>query len=105
MDLINLHEQNPGHFLLEGELTFSTIDKNTLKKFSFLKEPNAITLDLGQITSTDSAGLALIIEWLKIAHDNQTALHLVNMPEQLKTLARLAGVAQMLESADNTSDC
>ena len=91
MSKLNIIDQGGGHFFIDGDLTFSTIDKQTVKSFSFLKSAKNITIDLSHVTSTDSAGLALMIEWIKYTHDNNTRLHFKNIPEQLLTLAKLSG--------------
>ena len=85
---------------IEGDLTFSTIDKNTAKIMSKLITPNDITIDLKQVEATDSAGLALIIEWLKIARSRNIELAFINVPEQLQALARLSGFEYLFQSAN-----
>ena len=80
-----------GHYAVEGELTFASIDKRTLNAFGFIKTGKHITLDLSAVTSTDSAGLALMIEWIKYARHHRTQLVFKNIPEQLRNLARLSG--------------
>jgi len=88
---LNIVAQGAGHFFVDGDLTFSTIDQDTVKSFTFLKSAKDITIDLSHVTCTDSAGLALMIEWIKYTHDNNTRLHFRNIPEQLLTLAKLSG--------------
>jgi phospholipid transport system transporter-binding protein len=85
---------------IEGDLTFSTIDKNTAKIMGKLITPNDITVDLKQVEATDSAGLALIIEWLKIARSRNIELAFINVPEQLQALARLSGFEYLFQSAN-----
>jgi len=85
---------------IEGDLTFSTIDKNTAKIMNKLMTPNDISVDLKQVETSDSAGLALIIEWLKIARSRNIELAFINVPEQLKALAHLSGFDYLFQSAD-----
>jgi len=59
---LNIIKESNGHFVIDGDLTFATIDKQTLKSFSFLKAAKEITIDLSRVSNTDSAGLALMIE-------------------------------------------
>ena len=95
MSSLSIIKKSPKHFIVEGNLTFATIDKQTLKSFSFLNEPTQeITLDLGRVTSTDSAGLALMIEWIKYSRNNRTHVIFKNIPEQLLNLAKLSGFDQ-----------
>lgn len=83
---------------IEGDLTFSSIDKNTARIMDKLLTPNDITINLKQVDATDSAGLALIIEWLKIARSRNITLTFVNVPEQLQALALLSGFESLFQS-------
>lgn len=85
---------------IEGDLTFSTIDKNTAKIMDKLLTPNDITVNLKLVEAIDSAGLALIIEWLKIARSRNIKLAFINVPDQLQALAHLSGFEYLFQSAD-----
>jgi phospholipid transport system transporter-binding protein len=88
---LNIIEQGAGRFIIDGDLTFSTIDKKTVKSFGFLKTSKHIIIDLGRVSCTDSAGLALMIEWIKYTRHNRARIVFKNIPEQLINLARLSG--------------
>ncbi len=81
-----------GQFIIVGDLTFSTISKETVKSMSFLSSANEITLDLNQVGLTDSAGLALMVEWVKYARGKRCHAVFKNIPEQLRNLAKLSGL-------------
>jgi len=99
---LNIIKKSNGHFVIEGDLTFATIDQQTLKSFSFLKTAKEITIDLGSVPCTDSAGLALMIEWIKYSRHNRTQLSFKNIPEQLLNLAKLSGFDQSSHFAIQT---
>ena len=94
MSQLNIIKENARYFVIDGDLTFATIDKQTLKSFSFLKAAQEITIDLGRVSNTDSAGLALMIEWIKYSRQNRTQLSFKNIPAQLLNLAKLSGFDQ-----------
>ncbi len=94
MPQISFQEQQPGHILVEGALTFSNIDKNTVKSCTFLNTTSNICIDLKNVTATDSAGLALIVEWIKMCEHKNTHIAFTNIPQQLLALARLSGFDQ-----------
>jgi phospholipid transport system transporter-binding protein len=87
-------DQGAGVFVVDGDLTFASIDKKTVKSFDFLNTSKVITIDLGLVACTDSAGLALMIEWIKHTRSHKTQLHFKNIPEQLRNLAKLSGFDQ-----------
>jgi Predicted NTP binding protein (contains STAS domain) len=91
MAKLSLIEQSPGHFTVEGNLTFASIDKETLKSFKFLKGIDTICIDLAKVGTTDSAGLALMIEWIKQSRMIRAQLRFKNIPDQLLALAKLSG--------------
>ena len=49
-----------------------------------------VELDLSAVDQCDSAGLALLVDWLRIATLNGQQLVLVHMSDQMAALARLA---------------
>lgn len=77
--------------VLSGDLTFATINKKTVRLIDFKKINHQVVIDLAEINNSDSAGLALIIEWLKLGKTGQTQLWFKNIPLQLLTLAKLSG--------------
>lgn len=77
--------------VLSGDLTFATINKKNVRLIDFKKINHEVVIDLAEINNSDSAGLALIIEWLKIGKTGQAQLRFKNIPLQLLTLAKLSG--------------
>jgi phospholipid transport system transporter-binding protein len=88
---LEIIDQGGGDFVVNGDLTFATIDKQTVKSFDFLNTTKLATIDLGHVTCTDSAGLALMIEWIKYTRHNKIQLRFKNIPKQLHNLAKLSG--------------
>ena len=55
-----------------------------------------ITIDLAGVTQADSAGLALLIEWLRQAHSAQCNVRFTNIPPQMQVLIRVNGLQDTL---------
>lgn len=91
MSKLKIIDQGAGLYVVEGELTFSSIDKETLKSPPFPNKDKDIMVDLGLVSSSDSAGLALMIEWLRQARAKRAQVHFKHIPKQLLTLAKLSG--------------
>jgi phospholipid transport system transporter-binding protein len=49
-------------------------------------------IDLGGVTRADSAALALIIEWRRLATQRALTLELRGLPAQLRALAAASGL-------------
>lgn len=91
MSKLTIIDQGGGVFLIDGDLTFASIDKKTVTSFDFLNTTKLATIDFSRVTCTDSAGLALMIEWIKYTRHHRIQLHFKNIPAQLRNLAKLSG--------------
>lgn len=92
MSKLQITDEGAGCFAVDGDLTFATIDKKTVQSLAFLTAAKEITVDLSRVANTDSAGLALMIEWIRYARGKRTALSFKNIPRQLLNLAKLSGL-------------
>ncbi|MGY6213856.1 STAS domain-containing protein [Methylolobus aquaticus] len=63
-------------------------------------ERGDVLLDLGEVTRADSAGLALLIEAMRLACQRDVRLRLRNLPAQVEALAVVSGVDEMLPRED-----
>lgn len=55
-----------------------------------------MVIDLQQVEAVDSAAVSLMLLWLREAQRNQVKLCFAHVPENLLSLARLYGVAELL---------
>jgi phospholipid transport system transporter-binding protein len=53
-------------------------------------------VDLGEVTDLDSSLLAVLIDWLREAKAQGRTLTYARLPEDLRTLAQLYGMAELL---------
>jgi phospholipid transport system transporter-binding protein len=53
-------------------------------------------VDLGEVTELDSSLLAVLFDWMRAAKAGGQALSLERLPADLKSLAQLYGVAELL---------
>lgn len=92
-----LRGEGAGRFRLEGDVSFSTVMHLLHESRSkFEHEPN-IRLDLSGVEHIDSAGLALVIEWMREARQREQALEIKSAPERLVALARICDVIRLLQ--------
>lgn len=89
---LSIVSKGDGQWLIHGELTFASINGKLIDSPPFLRTNQDIILDFSHVTSTDSAGLALMIEWIKITRHQRSQLHFKNVPKQLLNLAKLSGL-------------
>ena len=57
------------------------------------------TVDLAGVTEVDSSALSLLLEWRREAGRNGRSIRFLNLPANLKSLAELYGVTELLGEA------
>lgn len=91
-----LESLGEGRFRLEGVLDATTVVRLLNQgNEQFAGLPGA-QIDLSGVTATDSAGLALLIEWLRGARERGQVMRFGQLPEQLSALARISEVESLL---------
>lgn len=85
-----------GRIQVAGPVTFATAAALLAASRPLLANRPEVTIDFGGTTTVDSAGLALLIEWLRQARTGQQQLHFVALPDKLLAIARLSGVEELL---------
>ena len=58
-----------------------------------------VTVDLAAVTEVDSAALSLLLEWRREAGRSGRAIRYLNLPANLKSLAGLYGITELLDAA------
>jgi phospholipid transport system transporter-binding protein len=79
-----------------GALEFATVTELLPLGTSAIDSGHASVIDLGGVTGSDSAGLALLIEWLSVAKAAGRSLRYDKVPLQLQQLARLSEVDHLI---------
>jgi len=85
-----------GRVEIAGDLTFETVAGLRERGAEVLRGNGDVTLDLNAVTRADSAGLALMVEWLRQAKRKDAGLHVVNMPAQMLAIARMCKLDSIL---------
>jgi len=88
-----------GRFRVSGVLNAVTVVdllKESRERFAGVTR---IELDLGAVGESDSAGLALLLEWLRVARHANQQIHYTNVPTQISALARISEVDDLLTAA------
>ncbi|MBS0614654.1 MAG: STAS domain-containing protein [Proteobacteria bacterium] len=85
-----------GKARVRGPLSFATTGALLQSGASFITGGSARSIDLSAVSGADSAGLALLIEWLSLSQAAGGTLRYENIPTQLMQLARLSEVEPLL---------
>ena len=87
---------NENRFLVSGDLNFSnvmSVYENSLNQLHHCRE---LRFDFSQLRSSDSSGLALIMEWIKFARQHQKAVHFSHLSQDLMSLAKVSGLDKII---------
>lgn len=86
-------------FRVSGALDFTTVPAIADASLSLLdRMPTGASIDLAGVERVDSAGLALVLEWIAIAEAAGHHLSIENIPDKLHALARISEVEEFLRS-------
>jgi phospholipid transport system transporter-binding protein len=85
-----------------GDLSFETVPAVLGQTEQFAQRPDLperLTIDFAGVTGVDSAAVALLLEWRRLAAARGKALEFANLPANLMALAELYGVAELIRPA------
>jgi phospholipid transport system transporter-binding protein len=91
-----LEETGNGNWLLVGDLSFTTVPVLSGELDIKSADHPLISIDLAGVTRSDSAGLALLIEWLRESERLGKTITFLNMPVQMQSIARVCGLEGIL---------
>jgi phospholipid transport system transporter-binding protein len=100
MSKFELNDLGEGHFALNGEMTFETAERILLASEEPFEQHTRIEVDLAGITRADSAGLALLLEWITWANHTVREIRFLSMPERVLAIARTTEVEQLLKRGE-----
>jgi len=82
--------------LVSGELTFDTAASGIDMTDQLFAEVDPLDIDLSEVSRSDSAGLALLIEWMRQAEKLDKPIRYFNMPAQMLAMAEASGLEELL---------
>ena len=98
MSKAKIDRRGASGFQVTGDMTFETTRKLLTESMVLFREVGDMSLDLAQVGQVDSAGLALLLEWLIRAREKGRKVSLSSVPEPLLAIAHLCQVDTALEA-------
>jgi len=83
---------------VEGALTMANVTAVLEESKAAFRSPR-IVVDLGGVTEVDSSAVSLLLEWRRQARGGNRRIEYVNLPDNLRSLADLYGVSDLLLGA------
>jgi phospholipid transport system transporter-binding protein len=91
-----LKDLGEGHFSLSGEMSFDTAERILQASEEPFEEHTRLEIDLSGVTMSDSAGLALLLEWVTWANHTVREIRFSGMPERVLAIAKTTEVDGLL---------
>ena len=84
-----------GRCSVQGPLTMANVT-GVLAEGAGLFQGSDVLVDLSGVTEVDSSAVSLLLEWRRQAFAAKRRIVYVNLPSNLKSLADLYGVSELL---------
>ena len=85
-----------GRFAVIGVLDFATVPTLHQSSAELFSQHDDLSIDLAAVERSDSSGVALLIDWLRQAQQQQQAIRFDNIPEQMQAIIRVADLTAIL---------
>jgi phospholipid transport system transporter-binding protein len=96
MSDFTLKDLGDGHFALSGEVSFDTAERILQASEDPFEEHTRLEIDLSGVTMSDSAGLALLLEWVTWANHTVREIRFSGMPDRVLAIAKTTEVDELL---------
>lgn len=94
-----LRADGAGRLRASGQLSLESAIGALEAGLASLPTAGQCVIDLREVSDVDSAGLAVLIEWLAQARARGAHLEFSNLPPPLRSLAKLSGVEFLFPEA------
>jgi phospholipid transport system transporter-binding protein len=85
---------------MQGDMSFSTAEDILRESESLFEQHTRIEVDLSGVEKADSAGLALLLEWVTWANHTVREIRYTAMPERVLAIAKTTEVDSLLNRGE-----
>lgn len=97
--MASLENLGDGAFAVHGELELGSVVSLLQQSKQLFEETSPQHIDFAGVSRTDSAGVALLIEWFRQAKAQQRELKFINAPAQMMAIIQVANLDDLLPLA------
>ncbi|MBT8107200.1 MAG: STAS domain-containing protein [Gammaproteobacteria bacterium] len=103
MSEFTIEDLGDGRFAVSGDVTFETAEKILKATETTFDDYTQLEIDLADVTASDSAGLALLLEWVTWANHSVREISFANIPDKIIAIARTTEVEPLLTRGERWS--
>ena len=100
MNGFEMEDLGGGKFALRGRMTFDTAGRILRDCETMFEEHTRIEVDLSGVSDTDSAGLALLLEWITWANHTVREIRFIDTPAKIDAIAKTTEVDHLLKRGE-----
>lgn len=100
MSLARIEFAEPNQLQVIGEINHQNVNQLLRDGKAIMRQHAHLQVDLSQVHHANSAGVALLTEWLRFAKANNKTLSFSKVPEQMLAIIELGGLAKLLPIQD-----
>ena len=100
METVDLRDLGEGRFEVHGALTFETAASALEQSRRTFAAYDRLTIDLAHVAEADSAGLALLLEWVNWARHYVREIRFEHVPDRIVAIARISEVYDLLTAGE-----
>lgn len=93
-----LESLGAGNFAIHGDLNFESASLILDQSRQLFSDHDLINVDLSGVLDADSAGLALLLEWLSWANHYNYKIHYQHIPQRIAAIAEISEVDKLVRS-------
>lgn len=84
-----------GKLSVEGSITFNNVVAVVERGIALFNHDDLV-IDLTRVTEVDSSAVSMLLEWQREASRRNRRMCFANMPQNLRGLAQLYGVSELI---------
>lgn len=84
---------------VQGELNFDSVAELWKTTEALFADTPLLRIDLSGVSRSNSAGVALLVQWLRQARRRQRELLFVDIPAQMRAIIRVVDLETLLPTA------
>jgi phospholipid transport system transporter-binding protein len=92
--------QDGDNYRIQGQITIANANALLIEGLRLFVR-DGLVVDLSQLVEVDSSAVSLVLEWLREAQRNKRKLCFTNLPDNLKSLATLYSVLDLIQPAES----
>lgn len=100
MTNFELVDNGGGKFSLNGRMTFGTAGQILRESEDLFEQHTRIEVSLAGVTASDSAALALMLEWITWANHTVREITFIDVPDKISAIAKVTEVDSLLTKGE-----